>query len=300
VLAIIAADIKIAHSVFALPFAVLGAFLAAETDSSTGWANFGVQLVLVVVCMVFARTWAMLVNRLVDRDIDTQNARTARRAFASGVLHSRTGWMVAAFCAALFVGVTALFWWLFQNPWPTYLALPVLAWIAFYSFTKRFTSLCHLFLGGALAASPVAAAIAIEPEALLRTPAIWWLAGFVMFWVAGFDVIYALQDEEFDREKGLASIPAKLGSAGAEWASRALHCGAVFMLLSAWASEPRLGPIFGAGIVLVVALLALEHVIVARRPRGTPGAPAINMAFFTVNGVVSCGLGAIGCIDLLI
>src|SRR5690606_37906682 len=106
----------------------------------------------------------------------------------------------------------ALFWAFFDNPWPLVLSVPTLAWIAFYSFTKRFTALCHVFLGGALAASPLAAAIAVEPGALATTPALWLLAAMVLLWVAGFDIAYALQDIDFDRATGLRSVPARLGT----------------------------------------------------------------------------------------
>lgn len=291
-----AADIKLAHSVFALPFAVLGAFLAREPEAP--WKTFGFQLGIVVLCMVCARTWAMLVNRLADRDIDAENDRTSRRAFASGKLSAVSGWALAIAAAALFAGACSLFWFLFKNPWPVILSVPVLAWVAFYSYTKRFTAACHLFLGGALGISPVAAAIAIRPDAALHTPALWWIAGFVVLWVAGFDVIYALQDIEFDQKKGLFSIPAAVGEQGALWFARALHAFALFLLLAAWTSGQKtghvLGPLFGAGMLVVAAVLLLEHIVVAKR-----GKAGIPMAFFTLNGIVSCVLGACGVIDLL-
>lgn len=294
--ALIAKDIKLAHSVFALPFAILASFLAGPKTSATGgaWLTFFAKLAIVIVCMVGARTWAMLVNRLADRAIDAENDRTKRRVFASGALTSRTGWLAACMAAGLFVFACSMFWIFFGNPWPVYLAVPVLGWIAFYSFTKRFTALCHVFLGGALGASPLAAAIAINPASLSSTPAVWWLSLFVVLWVAGFDVIYALQDQAFDKAKGLSSIPAKLGTTGALWASRALHAGAFIALLSAWTSEPRFGGVFSAGLVIVGLLLIMEHVVATRR-----GQRGIDMAFFTLNGIVSCVLGVLGVIDLL-
>lgn len=286
-----AGDIKLAHSVFALPFAVLASFLARpETDS---WGRFSGKLVLVVVCMVLARTWAMLVNRLADLRFDAANPRTARRAIASGRLSARDGAAIAAGAAALFVLAAAGFYLAFDNPWPAMLSLPVLAWIAFYSFTKRFTVLCHLFLGSALAASPIAAAIAVDPDSLARTPALWWLAAMVLLWVAGFDAIYALQDIDFDRSEGLSSLPARLGWRGGIWASRALHAGAVACLLVSARADPRLGPIYLAGALAACALLVVEHAILARR-----GKQGLDMAFFTVNGVVSCVLGLAGVADL--
>lgn len=287
-----AADIKLAHSVFALPFAVLGAFLA-KPDAMT-WPAFLGVLVLVVVCMVCARTWAMMVNRLADRRIDAQNARTARRALASGRLSVRAAAAVTAAAAIAFVATCAAFGLLNANWWPLILSTPVLAWIALYSFTKRFTALCHVFLGSALAISPLAAAIAVDPAALARTPALFFIAGMVLFWVAGFDVIYALQDVAFDRTAGLHSVPSRLGPTRAIWISRALHAGAFALLVTAAALEPRFGLMFGAGVAAVGVLLITEHAVLAKR-----GEAGLEMAFFTLNGIVSCVLGAAGVIDLL-
>jgi 4-hydroxybenzoate polyprenyltransferase len=294
---LVAADIKIAHSVFALPFAVLGAFLARTTDYP-GTRAFAGQLALIVLCMVCARTWAMLFNRLADRRIDAANPRTRNRALASGRLSLAQGWAAALAAAALFVAATSLFGFVFANWWPLALSLPVLAWIAFYSLTKRFTALCHIFLGGALAASPVAAAIAVNPSSVIlpllppSIPAIWCLSAMVVCWVAGFDVIYALQDIDFDRTAGLSSIPARLGWRRAIWVSRALHALAFAFLVLARLVDGRLGWIFTTGIAIVGALLTTEHVILARR-----GKAGLDMAFFTVNGVVSCVLGVAGCVD---
>jgi 4-hydroxybenzoate polyprenyltransferase len=289
----IAGDIKLAHSVFALPFAVLGAFLA-RTGTWPGNAGFVGQLTLVVACMVCARTWAMLFNRLVDAKIDAANPRTARRAIPSGRMSAAQGWSAALAAAAAFVGATSLFlvWW--RNPWPLILSVPMLAWIAFYSLTKRFTALCHVFLGGALAASPIAACIAVNPSSLGTVMAVWCLSLMVLFWVAGFDVIYALQDLEFDRGAGLHSIPAWLGVKGAVWTSRGLHAVAFFMLVVAWLMDGRLGWLFGAGVGIVGALLVSEHIVLAKR-----GKAGLEMAFFTLNGVVSCVLGVAGCVDVV-
>ena len=291
---LIASDIKLSHSIFALPFAVLASFLAAGTLDASTWRPFAGALALVVVCMVLARTWAMLFNRLADRRFDAGNARTSRRVFASGRLDARTGWAVAGVCAAAFVGFASLFLVFFDNPWPLRLSVPVLAWIAFYSLTKRFTALCHVFLGGALAASPLAAAIAVNPSFLSSSATLWWLAGFVLCWVAGFDVIYALADQAFDRGAGLSSIPARLGTRGALWASRGLHMAGYGCLMMALRSEPRFSWLFGVAVALVGGLLALEHAIVAKR-----GEAGLDMAFFTVNGVVSCVLGLLGVADTL-
>ncbi|MBL8991224.1 MAG: UbiA family prenyltransferase [Phycisphaerae bacterium] len=291
-LALAAGDIKISHSVFALPFAVLGAFMAF--DRGAGWGRFGGQLALVVACMVLARTWAMLVNRLADARFDAANPRTAGRAVASGRLPAGAAAVFAGACAAGFVAACWLFLLCFANPWPVALALPVLGWLALYSFAKRFTALCHVLLGSALAISPLAAALAVRPHALADTPALLALSAMVLLWVAGFDIVYALQDEAFDRAQGLRSIPARLGARGAATLSRVLHAGAALALLAAWRLEPRFGTLFLAGAVLASALLAVEHAVLERR--GLAGLP---LAFFTLNGVVSCLVGAAGVTDLL-
>ena len=290
-------DIKLAHSVFALPFAVLGGALVAPRDGAGGvlWGRSGALLTLVVACMVVARTWAMLVNRVADARLDADNPRTAARVFASGTLTRRDGAAMLAACAAVFVGLTALFGLSFGNWWPLTLSVPVLAWIGVYSFTKRFTFLCHLFLGGALAASPVAAAIAVDPSALAHAPGVWWIAGMVLCWVAGFDVIYALQDLTHDRDAGLHSIPARFGWRGAAIGARLLHILALGALIAAWTAEPRLGAPFGIAVVLTGGVLVWEHALLARR--GTRGIP---VAFFTLNGIISLVLGVSGTLDALV
>jgi len=294
-------DIKLAHSVFAAPFAILAAFLATEATRIGGepeagvWRRFGGQLLLVAGCLFFARTWAMLVNRLADRQFDAANPRTAGRALASGRLRAGEGMVVAALAAAGFVVCCFGFWALYGNPWPLFLSAPTLAWVAFYSFTKRFTLLCHVFLGSALAVSPVAAAIAVRPDALWHTPAIWLISGMVLLWVAGFDVAYALQDLEFDRETGLRSIPAAMGWRRALWTSRLAHAGAFGLLVGAAAVEPRFGAVFWVATAGVGALLAFEHWLLARR--GLAGLP---MAFYTLNGLVSLALGVAGSVDAVV
>ncbi|RMH26173.1 MAG: 4-hydroxybenzoate octaprenyltransferase [Planctomycetota bacterium] len=287
-------DIKLAHTVFALPFAVLGSVLATARDGVSRGDLPGI-LALVVLCMIFARTWAMLVNRIADRRFDAANPRTAGRALASGRVAVDQAGALALASAAAFLACCFGYWFWFANPWPALLGVPTLAWIALYSFTKRFTWLSHVFLGGALAASPLAAAIATRPGALADTPALWWIAAMVLVWVAGFDALYALQDLDFDRRAGLRSLPARFGWAGAVRASRALHLGAVACLALAWRAEPTLGGFFAIGVAAVAALLALEHAVVATR--GLAGLP---IAFFTVNGVVSVALGGLGVADVLL
>lgn len=290
------ADIKLAHSVFAMPFALLAAVLAAP-GAALG-PRFVGQAALVILSMFFARTWAMLVNRIADWRFDRDNARTARRVIASGRLSPSRAWAVALGSASAFAITCAGFWFFFDNHWPLLLCAPVLAWIALYSYTKRFTALCHLFLGAALAASPLAAAIAVEPSVFTSSQAtsgraIIFLAIFVLFWVAGFDIAYALQDIEFDRRTRLRSIPARLGLRGSLWVSRIFHLVAFAMLTLAIRAEPRFGTIMLAALLLVALILIFEHIILARR--GVAGLP---LAFFTLNGVVSCLLGAAGIVDM--
>ncbi|HYD02192.1 MAG TPA: 4-hydroxybenzoate octaprenyltransferase [Phycisphaerales bacterium] len=286
-----AADIKLSHSVFAMPFALLGAVLARPVAEA--WSVTAQKLALVVACMVLARTWAMLVNRIADARIDADNPRTAGRAVASGRLPAPQATLYAGVCAALFVAACSAFWLLFANPWPVALSVPVLGWLALYSFAKRFTAACHLLLGTALAISPIAACLAVHPPHAAH-PAILLIAGFVTLWVAGFDILYALQDETFDRAKGLFSIPAWLGARRAAWLSRVMHTGAVCCLGLAWCAEPRFGPVFGGAVALAACLLVFEHIVLVRR--GLSGLP---MAFFTLNGCVSLLVGAAGIADVL-
>lgn len=300
------ADIKLAHSVFALPFALLAAFLAASPFSN--WARFSGQLTLILCCMVLARTWAMLLNRLADRRIDADNPRTARRALAAGRLSPRAGWTIASLCALLFLAVCAAFLLIYDNPWPITLAPLVLAWLALYAYTKRFTFLCHFFLGSALAISPIAAVIAINPANLAMSAtslafsapisptaiAVTFLALFVLLWVAGFDIAYALQDLDFDRSTGLHSVPARFGWRGALWTARALHTLAFTALILAINTAPPLNTITYAAAALVAALLIYEHIVLTKR-----GVAGIPMAFFTLNGFISLALGAAGITDTL-
>lgn len=310
---LLARDIKLAHSVFALPFALFGACYAvfgseaAKSSTQLLTPRFAAQIALIIVCMVLARTWAMLINRLADRSIDAQNARTQRRALASGAVIAKTGWTVALACAAGFIAVCSLFLVFFKNPWPLALCVPVLLWIGAYSYTKRFTWLCHLWLGLSLAASPICAAVALNP-ASLHAPALWLLAGFVACWVAGFDIIYALQDQDFDRSHKLHSIPAAFGWRGALWISRALHVAAICALVAMWRLDEVFGVLLLIGIIAAAALLLYEHFILARleasaiKPRDDGSdnpPPALNMVFFTLNGVLSCILGACAIADLL-
>jgi 4-hydroxybenzoate polyprenyltransferase len=191
--------------------------------------------------------------------------------------------------------VCAAFGFLYGNWWPAILGLPVLLWISSYGWFKRFTSLCHLWLGASLAISPIAAAIAINPETLLTQPALWLISAMVLCWVAGFDIIYALQDVEVDREQGLHSIPSRFGVPRAIWISRLLHAAALACLIASLVIDPRFGAVFAKGVIIVAMLLIYEHATIARW-----GATKIALAFFTLNGIISCVLGALGIVDVLL
>jgi 4-hydroxybenzoate polyprenyltransferase len=291
-LAALARDIKLAHTVFALPFAILGGAMVAQGQTA---GTLAIAFILILICMVAARTWAMVFNRYVDRGIDAANPRTARRALAAGRVTPADARLVLAGSALVFIGACALFWVIQSNTWPLVWSVPVLGWIAMYSLTKRFTALCHLVLGVSLALAPIAAAVALAPELVLSTPALFFTAGYVALWVAGFDVIYGLQDLDYDRDNQLNSIPARLGWRGAIWVSRLLHILAQGLLIAAALAHDELGVIFGTAVGIAGALLIFEHAVLARRGRA-----GLQMAFFTINGIISVLLGLAGVTDLII
>lgn len=289
-LAALARDIKLSHSVFALPFALLATFLAAAYGGQRPGAA---TLLLIVLCMVLARTAAMTVNRWADARLDAENPRTAARAIPSGRLQAGFVLAIAIASGLGFIVVAAGFWLLDPpNPWPLILSPLILAWLAFYSFTKRFTWLCHLFLGSSLALSPLAAVIAVEP-AFLGRPEPYLLFAMVLCWVAGFDVIYALQDVAIDRTAGLHSMPASLGVPSALAISRLLHALSFSALLMLARLSPSLSSAFAVGVALVAGLLLLEHAIVWKSRTHH-----INLVFFTLNGVISLLLGGLGIWDV--
>ncbi len=278
--------IKFSHTLFALPFALLGAAMAARGPD--GWHGRAVDWLGVLLCMVFARSTAMAFNRLVDRRIDALNPRTAGRHLPAGLLSVGAVVAFCVVCAAGFVGSTLLF---LPNPWPVRLAVPVLAWVCGYSFAKRFTSLAHLWLGSALMLAPIAAWVALRGD-LQWPPVLLGLA--VFFWVTGFDVIYACQDVEFDRKAGLHSIPGRLGVKNALRLAAATHVAMVACLVGLGLTGP-FGPIYFVGLALIAGLLVYEHALV--RPDDLT---RVNLAFFNVNVVISLGLLAFGVADLLV
>jgi 4-hydroxybenzoate polyprenyltransferase len=272
--------IRFSHTLFALPFALLSATLA--------WYQKGfssLELAGILLCMVFARSCAMAFNRLADRRFDAANPRTAMRHLPTGQLTPEVVWVFTLVCAAGFVASTLLFLAAEPpNPWPLYLALPVLAFLGAYSLTKRFTALSHFWLGTSLCLAPVAAWIAIRGAgANFTVPVMLGLA--VLFWVAGFDIIYACQDVEFDRQARLESIPARLGVGASLRLALACHVVMVGLLGGLYWAADELGAIYLAGVIAVALLLAYEHWLV--RPDDLS---RVNQAFFHVNGVVSVGL----------
>lgn len=281
--------IKFSHSVFALPFAALATFLAARPALPSA-----VQLGLILVCMVAARSAAMTFNRLVDHEIDARNPRTAIRPLPRGTISRAAAWAFFIGACGVFVAGAAGFQFLQHpgNPWPLRLCLPVLAWLCFYSYTKRFTRWSHVVLGSGIAFAPVAAWIAISPSTF--GPTAWLLMVAVTFWIAGFDLIYACQDVDFDRAEGLHSVPARLGVRTALWMARGFHAVTVVALVAVGMTAP-LGVLYYFGVVVVALLLIVENAIVSPRDLSR-----VNLAFFTINGVVGLILGLLGVLDVLL
>lgn len=279
--------IKFGHSVFALPFALLATFLAARP----GLPN-ATQLTLILICMVGARSAAMTFNRIVDARIDAANPRTANRPLPRGQITTGAAWAFFFGACTLFLIGCAGFLFSQANPWPLRLAVPVLLWLCFYSYTKRFTRWSHLVLGVGIAFSPVAAWIAINP-ATLGAPA-WLLLIAVAFWIAGFDLIYACQDVEFDRAQGLRSVPAQMGVPAALGLARAFHAVTVIALLGV-GHTADLGALYYIGVGCATVLLVIENAIISPRDLSR-----VNLAFFTVNGIVGLVLGALGVLDVVL
>lgn len=273
--------VRLSHSVFALPFALLSLLVATEGRPSLR------LLLLVVLAVVAARTAAMAYNRFADRELDRQNPRTAGREIPRGAVSPAQALGLTLVAGTAFV----LICWLL-SPLCLWLAVPTLAWLLAYSHVKRFSAACHLWLGVALGCSPVAAWVAADA---VFGPRLWApvvLGAGVAAWVAGFDVLYACQDEQFDRAAGLHSLPARLGARGAMWCSRALHLGAV-AAFAAFGALAGLGPAYHVGVVLALVLMVWQHALL--RPRDLS---RIQTAFFTANGLLALGLFAAGCVDL--
>jgi len=262
--------VKISHTVFALPFAMIGFAMGVEAYP----AGFSVPLLIkVVACMFFARTAAMAFNRYADRRIDALNPRTARREIPAGVVSPRSALVLTVVCTLLFVATAATI-----NTLVLALSPVALSLVLGYSYTKRFTALCHLVLGLSLGVAPTAAYISVtgrfDAEPVL-------LSLLVLMWCGGFDIIYALQDEKFDRDHGLHSIPAAIGARNALALSSLMHlCVAALVIMIGRLYLPV--PVYIVGAVIFIALLVYQHAIVKHDDLSRVG-----LAFGTTNGVAS-------------
>lgn len=280
--------IKFSHTIFALPFALLGFFIAVkELGTGIPWHLF----VLVLLCMLFARSAAMAFNRFLDRDIDLLNPRTATREIPSGVISAPSALIFVIVNSVLFIVTT---W--FINSLCFYLSPLALLIILGYSYTKRITPLCHFVLGLGLALAPIGAYLAAGGGFDL-IPLLYSFA--VLFWVSGFDIIYALQDEEFDKSLNLRSIPAFFGKKKALRLSNVLHAICAFLIISAsyLLSDkfPEFGWLLWLGTFVFIGLLLYQHSLVKHDDLSK-----INLAFFTTNGIASLVFGLLLILDIFI
>ena len=260
--------IKIEHTLFALPFAFLGALLAANGLPTLR------QILWIIVAMVGARSAAMAFNRIADRNIDARNPRTATRAIPAGHLSVGFVWAFTIISAAVFLTAAAML-----NRLTLLLAPVALASVLLYSFTKRWTQFSHIVLGWCLSIAPTGAWIAVRGE--IGSPVPLLLSLVVLLWTAGFDILYACQDYDFDRREGLRSIPARVGISRALWIARGLHAAAFLALVSLYVLT-GLGPLAFAGVIATGALLVYQHRLVRADDLGR-----LNAAFFTTNAFVS-------------
>lgn len=280
--------IKFSHTIFALPFAILGFALSVlETGNRLSWQLFG----LVLLCMVFARSAAMAFNRYLDRDIDAMNPRTAIREIPKGVITPKSALLFVLLNCLLFIGTT---W--FINPLCFYLSPLALLVILGYSYTKRVTPLCHFVLGAGLGLAPIGAYLAGGGD-FDTIPLLYSFA--VLFWVSGFDIIYALQDEEFDKSLKLKSIPVALGKANALKLSNLLHfiCAIIILATSYFlgATFVEFDYLHWLAAALFIGLLIYQHRLVSPTDLSK-----VNLAFFTTNGIASVLFGALLILDIFI
>jgi 4-hydroxybenzoate polyprenyltransferase len=294
-LRLILETIKFAHTLFALPFAVVAAV----------WARRGLprwhEAALLLVAMVAARTAAMACNRVADARLDALNPRTRDRAIPAGKLSARTVAALAVAAAVVFLACAVAFLPLADNPWPAILCVPFLAVLCGYSYTKRFTVACHWILGAALGLAPVGVWIALQAR-LDLLPAL--LGSAVALWTAGFDILYSLQDLNHDRACGLHSAPARWGPRAAIAASRASHAAAIALLAAAFlatgatdhaSAQIVLGPLYLVAVAALAAMLVYQHRLV--RPDDLS---RINHAFFTANAVGSVAFAALAVADIML
>lgn len=290
--------IRFSHTLFALPFALLATVLSIATprpiDSGNPLLDWR-RIVGILLCMVFARSSAMAFNRWIDADVDADNPRTAQRHIPSGSL---TRLQVIVFWLSMSLGFILSCVLFLPNRLPLYLSLPVLLFIWGYSLTKRFTALCHVWLGAALMLAPLSAWIAMRGEIVqtdirdLAAPLVLGLS--VLCWVTGFDIIYALQDEKFDRQQGLFSIPSKLGQRLSLRIAAVLHALMILGLIVLALGFPQLslGPLFLSTVAFIAGLLIWEHRLADPADLGK-----LNIAFFQINVVISFLLMLSGSID---
>ncbi len=270
--------VKFSHTVFALPFAMIGLTLGIlyqlQVDSNWQWkSEFPFLLVKVLLCMVFARSAAMAFNRFLDRKFDALNPRTAQREIPAGIISPNHALTFTLINCLLFILTT---W--FINTLVFYLSFVALFVVLFYSYTKRITPLCHLVLGVGLSLSPIGAFLAVTAQFQLL-PILFSLIVFT--WVSGFDIIYALQDEEFDKEQKLYSIPAVLGKRNALNVSNLLHfSSAILVLIAGYYAEGSW--LFWLGALVFIGLLLYQHLIVSPNDLSK-----VNMAFANTNGIAS-------------
>lgn len=295
--------IRFSHTLFALPFAMLSAVMAWTTPAPADLAtpvSLGFRwehLVGILICMVGARSAAMAFNRLVDQKFDAQNPRTKMRHLPAGLLSQASVVFFTLLMSAIFVAGTLLF---LPNRLPIYLSLPVLAILLAYSYTKRFTSLAHFWLGMSLMLAPISAWIALRGEVLLQKPQdilpALMLGLSVLAWVSGFDIIYACQDADYDRSAKLRSVPAWLGVPGALRLAAFCHFVTMILLglLPVVCPQVRLAWVYGVAVALVAILLIYEHWLV--KPNDLS---RVNVAFFNINVIISVGLFIAASIDLL-
>ncbi len=281
--------IKFSHTIFALPFAIIGFTLATSENITTVWSNR--LFFLMIVCMVFARSAAMSFNRYLDRDIDKLNPRTAIREIPSGIISPKRALIFTIINCIGFVVATY-----FINSLCFFLSPIALLIVLGYSYTKRFTAMCHLVLGLGLALAPIGAYFTVWPY----WNTIVFLYGLsVLFWVSGFDIIYSLQDREFDEEQGLHSIPQKLGFKNALNVSRIFHL--LSFLICAYAiylsfiNYENAGIFHFVGLIIFGSLLIIQHRII-----GNGDLSKVNLAFFTTNGIASVIFGTVIVLDLLV
>ena len=287
-LAVFAADIRISHTVFAMPWALLSMVLAAHR--TPGGLSLATVL-LILLCMVTARTAAMSANRILDAKLDAKNPRTAGRAIPGGRLSARFFAAAWAICSVGFILACLGFWLIRHNPWPVILSPLVLAFICSYPLLKRFTRLCHYWLGAALGLAPLCAWVAVRGD-ISFVPLL--MGCTVLLWTAGFDIIYACQDFTSDREMGLFSVPAALGIGGALWVSRATHALCAVCLVALGLLVPEFALLYWIAVAAAMVLLITEQSLVRENDLSKLG-----HAFFTVNGIISVLIGLLGIADVI-